>query len=73
MDILMPRVNGIAATKQIKAADPIAKIVIVSNYDDDTLRKAAMAAGACGFALKDSLPDLLPILKAVQGSLPDRT
>jgi len=55
MDVRMNEVDGITATKQIKAADPEARIVIVTNYDDDALRKAAINAGACGYVLKDSL------------------
>jgi DNA-binding NarL/FixJ family response regulator len=66
MDIRMSEVDGIQATKQIKAADPTAKIVIVTDYDDDALRAAAMRAGACGYALKDNLLDLVRLL----GTLP---
>jgi CheY-like chemotaxis protein len=58
MDICMKEVDGISAVKQIKAADPTAKIVIVTNYDDNALRQAAMRAGACGYVLKDSLLEL---------------
>ena len=46
-------------TKRIKATDPGAKVVIVTDYDDSELRRAAMDAGACDYALKDKLPDLV--------------
>jgi DNA-binding NarL/FixJ family response regulator len=65
-------VDGIQATRQIKAADPAAKIVIVTDYDDDALRAAAMRAGACGYALKDNLLDLVRLLEAIKQSNPGR-
>lgn len=58
MDIRMKEMDGIAATRQIKAADPAAKIVIVTDYDDDGLRQAARSAGACGYVLKENLLEL---------------
>jgi DNA-binding NarL/FixJ family response regulator len=58
MDICMNEVDGISAVEQIRAADPAAKIVIVTNYDDNALRQATMRAGACGYVLKDSLLEL---------------
>ena len=66
MDIRMKQVDGIEATKRIKAIDPAAKIVIVTVYDDSELRRAAMDAGACDYALKDNLPDLVPLLEAIE-------
>jgi DNA-binding NarL/FixJ family response regulator len=66
MDIRMHEVDGITATKQIKAADPAAKIVILTDYDDDALRQAAMHAGACGYVLKDNLLYLVRLLEAMQ-------
>jgi DNA-binding NarL/FixJ family response regulator len=58
MDICMKNVDGVAATRQIKAADPSARILIVTDYDDDALRRAAISAGACGYVLKESLLEL---------------
>ena len=55
MDIEMKHTNGIVATERIRAAYPQANIVIVTNYDDDGLRERAMAAGACGYVLKENL------------------
>jgi DNA-binding NarL/FixJ family response regulator len=58
MDIRMQRMDGLAATKQILLLDPAAKVLIVTDYDDDALRNAAQEAGACGYALKLNLLDL---------------
>ena len=58
MDIRMQRMDGLAATKQILLLDPSAKVLIVTDYDDDALRNAAQEAGACGYALKLNLLDL---------------
>lgn len=65
MDIRMNEIDGIAATKRIKAADPGAQIVIVTDYDDNALREAAMEAGACGYVLKENLLDLVRLLEAL--------
>ena len=62
MDIKMPGLDGIAASSQITPADPEAKIVIVTDYDDERLRAAARNAGAREFVSKERLLDLRPIL-----------
>ena len=62
MDVRMPQVNGIEATRHLHAAHSEARILIVTNCDDSWLREAARKAGACGYLLKenlDQLPDLL--------------
>jgi DNA-binding NarL/FixJ family response regulator len=41
--------------------------VIVTDYDEDALRAAARAAGACGYALKQNLPDLARLIGTVLG------
>ena len=55
MDIEMAEVDGITATRRIRADYPDAHILIVTNYDDAGLREAANQAGASGFILKDNL------------------
>ncbi len=58
MDIRMPGMDGLTATKQLKRAYPSARIFIVTDYDDDEVRNAAQEAGACGYALKQNLTGL---------------
>jgi|ERR1700722_8374234 len=58
MDIRMPMMDGLAATKQIRQVHPSARVVIVTDYDDVELQIAAYEAGACGYVLKDNLLDL---------------
>src|SRR5947209_1964835 len=53
MDIAMKKLDGIAATKQIRLAHPAAKIIIVTDYDDLALREVARSAGACGYVPKE--------------------
>ena len=62
MDVAMKRVNGIAATSQIKEAFPEANIVIVTNHDDSSLREAATRAGAGGYVLKEDMLALREII-----------
>ena len=55
MDIVMGETDGIAATRQITASDPAAKVIIVTSHDGADLREAARQAGACGYVLKENL------------------
>jgi len=64
MDIRMPRLDGLAATRQIVRAHPGARVVIVTDYDDDALRHAAREAGACGYMLKGNLLGLAALLRS---------
>jgi len=52
MDLAMPRLNGMEATRQIIHVAPAARIVILSAYDDDEHVEPAMAAGAAAYLLK---------------------
>ena len=53
MDIAMPRLNGIEATKQIKALYPAAAVLILTAYDNDQYIFALLDAGAAGYLLKN--------------------
>jgi DNA-binding NarL/FixJ family response regulator len=59
MDLRMPGMDGIAATGRILAARPLAKIVVLTTFDDDDHLYPALAAGACGFLVKDAAPEEL--------------
>jgi DNA-binding NarL/FixJ family response regulator len=59
MDLVMPVLDGIEATKRILAAGSTARILVVSSHDDDGLVVRALRAGATGFFLKDAAADRL--------------
>ena len=63
MDLQMPRVDGLEATRRIRAAFPDAQIIIVTQHDDPHWRTAATEAGACGYVLKGNLIELREMLK----------
>ncbi|MFB6577203.1 response regulator [Streptomyces sp. NPDC056402] len=54
MDIRMPRMNGLEATREIVAADTDAKVLILTTFDLDEYVYQALRAGASGFLLKDA-------------------
>lgn len=66
MDIQMETMDGITVTAQIKAADPNARIVMVTNYDQADLREAALQAGAHSFVSKDNLLTLVHLLRILK-------
>jgi two-component system chemotaxis response regulator CheY len=57
MDITMPEMDGIAAVKEIKAADPNAKVVMVSAMGQQAMVIEAIRAGAADFIVKPFQPD----------------
>jgi DNA-binding NarL/FixJ family response regulator len=59
MDIRMPEVDGIEATRQLAAASSAARVLVLTTFDLDEYVYGALAAGAGGFMLKDSPPDRL--------------
>ncbi|HEV7127095.1 MAG TPA: response regulator transcription factor [Ktedonobacterales bacterium] len=54
MDVRMPRLNGVEATRQIVARWPAVRVVILSTFDDEEYVVEGLRAGACGYLLKDS-------------------
>jgi CheY-like chemotaxis protein len=70
MDVRMPRMDGLSATRLLLRHHPGARIIIVTDYNDDELRTAAREAGACAYALKHNLTELDTVLEEVLGQPP---
>ena len=70
MDLEMPGVNGLLATQEILRRDPAARVLIVTSHNDAALRAAAIAAGACGYILKENLWEVRGLLAAPPPSAP---
>ena len=66
MDISMPKLNGIEATKQIKAIHPATAVLVLTAYDDDQYIFALLEAGAAGYLLKNvRAEELVDAVRAV--------
>ena len=66
MDISMPRLNGLEATRRIKTEQPNTKVVIVTMHDDEAYQKAAAENGADSFLCKKTLlKSLIPTIRQV--------
>jgi DNA-binding NarL/FixJ family response regulator len=66
MDVRMPVLDGVDATRELIAAGSRARIIILTTFDLDEYAYAALRAGASGFLLKDAPPtDLLSAIRAV--------
>ena len=59
MDIRMPELDGLEATRRILASDPDARVLILTTFDLDEYIYEALSAGASGFVLKDEPPERL--------------
>ena len=67
MDVVMPELDGIAATRRIVKENPDQVIIILTTADDDDIGLLGLRAGARGFLAKDVDVDILP--QAMQGAL----
>jgi RNA polymerase sigma factor (sigma-70 family) len=68
MDIRMPRLDGIEATRRIRSAEDAPKVLVLTTFDLDEYVYAGLRAGASGFLLKDTLAaDLLAAIRVVVG------
>jgi len=66
MDIRMPGMDGIEATRMIMANPTAARVIILTTFDDDDYVYAALRAGASGFLVKDmALEDILAAIRIV--------
>jgi NarL family two-component system response regulator LiaR len=71
MDISMPRVNGIEATKRIKELYPTTAVLILTAYDNEQYIFALLEAGAAGYLLKDvRRSELISAIRAVYSGEP---
>ena len=59
MDVRMPTMDGIAATREIVATAPATRVVILTTFEDDDYIFGALTAGASGFLLKRTTPENL--------------
>jgi two-component system, NarL family, response regulator LiaR len=67
MDIVMPRLNGIEASKEIKRISPATAIIILTAHDDSQYVMGLLEAGAAGYLLKSSRGrDVLAAIRAVR-------
>jgi DNA-binding NarL/FixJ family response regulator len=67
LDIGMPNLNGLAATRQLAQHDPSFKIIVLTITDSDQVIREALDAGARGFVLKsDAVRDLVSAIEALQ-------
>lgn len=66
MDIRMPRLDGLEATRRLIADGPEAKVLILTTFDDDEYIFEALDAGASGFILKDApAADMLDAIRVI--------
>lgn len=72
MDLSMPVVDGVEATRQIIAANPATRVVVLTSFSDRERILDAIDAGASGYLLKDTEPDqlLAAIRAAARGEAP---
>lgn len=66
MDLLMPEMDGIEATRRIKAVSPSTQVIVLTSYSDDERIFPAIKAGALSYLLKDVGPDEL--IRAIQAA-----
>jgi two-component system response regulator NreC len=66
MDIGMPLLNGLEATRQIKQADPCVKVLILTMHENEEYIRQVLASGAMGYILKDAAArELLDAIRTV--------
>jgi NarL family two-component system response regulator LiaR len=71
MDLKMPNVNGIQATRQIRQKYPDIRVLVLTTYDDDEWLFDAIRSGAAGYLLKDTPRDKL--IEAIKGTYLGKT
>jgi DNA-binding NarL/FixJ family response regulator len=70
MDVHMPVMNGVEATKRLRSYLPNTKIIMLSTYDEDEYVREALKQGASGYLLKDISPtELIAAIRALRGGV----
>lgn len=59
MDLRMPQLGGVEATRRIQATQPACRVIVLTTFDDDDEVFEALRAGAIGYLLKDTAPEKL--------------
>lgn len=67
MDLQMPRLDGVAATAEIKRRWPVVEVVAVTSFVEEARIKAALEAGASGYLLKDA--DATEVVRAIRSAV----
>lgn len=71
MDLLMPEMDGVSATREIHARWPQIKVLVLTSFKEDALVKGAMRAGAMGYLLKNiAADDLASAIRTAAAGLP---
>jgi DNA-binding NarL/FixJ family response regulator len=72
IDLSMPRLDGIAATRRLKAVAPATSVVVLTSFHHRSRIAAAIEAGASGYVLKDATPaELVHALRSATGHAPE--
>lgn len=71
MDLSMPGAGGVEATRRVRAAMPDVRVLVLTTFSDDDRVRAALAAGATGYLLKDAAPE--DVVAAVRSTARDET
>lgn len=69
MDLSMPGAGGVVATERLRETVPAARVLVLTTFSDDARVRAALAAGATGYLLKDADPD--DVVRAVRAAARD--